>query len=146
MKRIGCVLLLALCVIGLGCSAATAQSGTTGDVPAASSPIVNGGFVEGTVEAAPEPIPVESYNGPSYNGPSYGGEVINEGYADGGSSCNCNGPAAAAPVYDSYSTGYLGYDAYGGACCPSRTRLFSGLGYRPLFGGLFSRRSVSCCP
>ena len=132
MKRIGCVLLLTTCVIGLSCSSASAQSGTTGDVPMVESPIMQGGIVEGTVEGAMEPIPVESYGGDIVGGGYAGGE----GYVAGG---------VAAPAYAPYSNGYFG--GYTGGCRPTyRPSMFSGYGYRPLFGGLFSRRTVYCCP
>lgn len=124
MKRIGNVLLLTACVIGLHCSLAAAQSGTTGDVPAVSSPIMESGIYEGPAESAMEPIPAQSY----------AGEVV------GGSSC-CNGGATGVPVYQPYSTGYWGNGYY------PTYRTGWNYGYRPLFGGVFSRRNVYyCCP
>ena len=132
MKRIDCVLLLIMCWTGV----ASAQSGTTADIPYGSAaPMIE----RAPVEASPQQIPVDSYRGaPVYEGSvdSYSSDS-SPGYVGQRAA-----PVYSAPYYGGYSSGY--YSGNAGCYPPScGGGMFSGYGFRPLFGGLFSRSS--CC-
>ena len=132
MKRIAMAMLFA-CTLALS---AYAQSGTTNDLPATDSgnTIPTDNIMTeapAVTELAPQPMAAD-------------GTVIEGGVVDG-SSCGCQGTTTGTPVYyDShhYSSGW----SHGSGCCPTYGNGW-GYGFRPIFGGLFSRGRYSsgCC-
>ncbi len=86
-----------------------------------------------------QPVPADSY---------VEGSVVGSAV---GSDCGCNGGGtiAAAPVFGGSDFGYMTDYDYGGCdCCPttysSPGRMFGGLGFRSMRGGLFSRNRCCC--